>query len=69
MSCKTCKWAKFQRTPSGRIKRNVHGTCEYPPPIEPLKPACEIYKQSGRMAIWPELYQGCPVYEPVEPKQ
>lgn len=68
MSCGTCKWASFERTPTGRIKKNMHGTCRYPPTVEPTRPGCENMTTPWRSSIWPNSDYNCPVYEPAEAK-
>jgi hypothetical protein len=62
MTCKTCKYAEFPRTPTGRIKRNAPGKCKanfVPPPL----PACIAQPYWHRLAIWPDYGENCPTYE------
>ena len=64
-SCKTCKYAEFPRTPTGRIKRTCHGKCKVdfvPPPL----PACIARPYWPRVSIWPDMGENCPSYEPAE---
>ena len=64
--CRTCKWAKWQRTPKGSLLRNVHGICNYPPVAMPLQPECScanVQRLNDRYGIWPDEGKECPVYE------
>ena len=67
--CVTCKWAEWQRTPTGRIKSSVAGRCKYP--IEdhmPTLPASMELRTPRAKAIWSHrCYTECPVYEPHPP--
>lgn len=64
MSCATCKFAQFERTPTGRFMRKVAGRCMLPiPPI--ALPACMTASVS-RTAIWPDMGADCPTYKPQE---
>lgn len=53
--CKTCKWARWQLTPTGRIRRGVCGRCEYPSFQLPPGPACEERIKPHRVAVWPTM--------------
>jgi hypothetical protein len=61
--CKTCKYAEFPLTPTGRIKRTTYGKCTVtfvPPPL----PACINQPYWHRHSIWPDDGANCPTYEP-----
>lgn len=62
MSCKVCKMAKWESTPSGQIKRKVAGRCMAEPKV--LAPACaEVHVlKSG---IWPDGGKDCPMFIPI----
>lgn len=61
--CKTCKWARWDLTPKGRIRRNVSGRCDYPWFQIPPGPECEIRPQPNRIGIWPNMGSECRVWE------
>lgn len=69
--CKTCRWARFERTPTGRIVRRYAGRCAYPLPPPPVLPSSVIeYHAPYKGGIRPESGATCPVYEPaVEPRE
>lgn len=60
-SCKTCRFARWELTPAGRI-RHTAGRCvaELPVVVAPIS----VRVQMGRIAIWADMGADCPVYEP-----
>jgi hypothetical protein len=64
-SCATCNLAEFTRTPSGRIKANVSGRCQYEI-AQPVLPACVPIgaRHIVKYSIWPDMGAECPVYAP-----
>lgn len=59
MSCKTCRLARWEFTPSGQIKRKVAGRCMAEPQV--IAPACaevRVFKGS----IWPDDGKDCPMF-------
>lgn len=72
-SCKTCRFAEWKRTGTGRIK-NVSGRCKYVVVLPPL-PTSVTGSYTGapnlsinRRSMTPDGRDGtdCPVYEPIE---
>ena len=62
ISCKTCKYAEFPRTVTGRIQRNMPGKCTYEVKL-PQLPASVPVRYMSRMAIWFDSGANCPTYE------
>lgn len=62
-NCKSCKWAKWQRTPKGNIRREVAGRCEYKVEWPPI-PYAQIYPRSDKISIWPKDGAACPCHSP-----
>lgn len=67
--CKTCKWAKWQMTNTGKISRIYSGECVYRI-VLPVMPECvmePIHVRRG--GIWPDLKSGanCLTYEAKSP--
>ena len=63
VTCKTCKWAKWQLTASGNIRRGSSGVCTYVVQV-PLVPVCfPMSFNTGRNYVWPNDQHNCPCYE------
>ncbi len=64
MTCRDCQHARFDKTASGRIRRNTPGICmspfTHPEAVLPRAIVVTIRK----VAIWPDMYDGCPTYKP-----
>lgn len=58
--CKTCKFAKFVLTPSGRIKKDWAGECTYELILPSVPASMEVYSKS--FGIWPDSGKNCPTY-------
>lgn len=57
MECKTCIHASFERTPTGRIKRDHAGRCELSSELSKLAEACAapcVAVITRSIAIWPD---------------
>ena len=63
--CKTCKWAEWRRTETGRIRPKQAGRCTYQLPVIPLPISIEV-KFPHRSAIWRDFTEECPCWEAVE---
>ena len=65
-SCKTCKFAEMQRTPSGRVSQRA-GQCTYqvvmPPLPDSITRAWGFKTEFSKKYIWPNDGEKCPVYE------
>lgn len=64
-SCKTCKWADWERTPTGRISRKYVGSCLYPIP-EPVLPTSVVRHSISKPyagGIEPNDGTKCPCWE------
>lgn len=65
-SCKTCRFAEWERSKAGRRQFQYAGTCLFQVPETPL-PDCITnsygYRQHSRMKIWGDMGQNCPCYE------
>lgn len=68
--CKTCKWAKWELTPKGKIKQSEAGKCDYPKTILPAVPECEnqVSASHFRYGIWTDMGDRCPVWQEKEGK-
>ena len=77
--CKTCKWAKWERTKNGGIRTSEAGTCLYPTLkddeliIQPQLPDCSrmlrrdlLRTINERYAIWVDDGKDCGCYEPLD---
>lgn len=67
MTCKTCAYAVFERTPTGRIRGARAGRCTAPIP-EVILPACLEPVHWRKSGIWSDSGHGCPVYVKTEVK-
>lgn len=70
-TCNNCFYATWQRTPTGRIKRNEPGRCELSLEwiknrIEETTPACITHVDPWKVCIWPNSEHECPYYEEKE---
>ena len=66
---RTCRFAEWQRTAKGNIRRKCYGTCafqvQWPPvPICLARPPC-----GDRTAIWWNDRIECPVWKPTIPQE
>jgi len=72
--CKNCAWAQFERTPKGKITRNVAGRCTCPGPDFSTFPQSTWEGQCSedpdgrppivaRHAIWPDFGKKCPLFK------
>ena len=59
--CRTCRFAKWTLTKTGRIAKNEYGRCEYHVASVPL-PFCHKVSHT-RTAIWPADGEDCPCWE------
>ena len=66
-SCRTCRWAEWERTPTGRIKQNCSGQCVYPVAHIRLPDSITenvmFTKNPPRNAIWTKDGTNCPCWE------
>jgi len=64
--CATCKWAEFERTAKGGIKRSQPGDCQYPVASIPLPVMPDAYVIRIRRvgAIWPDDGHTCQKWQP-----
>lgn len=60
-TCKTCKHAKFSRTPSGRIAKYGRHECTYPVILPPLPNALVL--RPYRVSIQADYGGNCPTWE------
>lgn len=60
VSCLTCKWAKWQLTDKGRIRRKLYGTCTVEVQM-PIAPKCD-HMTRNRMAIWATAKHDCRLF-------
>lgn len=61
-TCKTCRWAQWQRTPRGTILKRVAGICTYH--VEwPNIPTCQRMPMADKHGIWPKDGATCKCYE------
>lgn len=64
MTCETCMYSTWVRTPTGRIKKGYAGHCRAPEPdLKPLVPYCFDVKPIHRNGIWPGDGVGCNAYK------
>lgn len=65
--CKTCRWAKWERTATGRISTIHAGTCLYVVPMPPLPisvtASFDYRKDFGRSKIHVGMGASCPTFE------
>lgn len=70
-SCKTCRFASWIFTPTGRVKKNVAGRCTYEIGPRPKLPEsvhgrfASIWPP-GKGGIWPDFGRTCECYEIAE---
>lgn len=60
MSCPACKFGKFERTATGRPKRNLPGRCTFE--LGALVVPIVMTIQPRMTAIWPDMGADCPTY-------
>lgn len=65
--CKTCAYAKWWRTPSGRIKQKTSGKCQWREPA--LVVPAVVTVTFSRIAVWPESGAECPTWEAAQQQQ
>lgn len=70
-TCKDCIHAKWERTPTGRIKRNESGRCEVSlqwieNQIRFNLPICASITVHNKSGIWPDTEHNCPVHQKEE---
>lgn len=67
--CGKCRYADFMHTPSGRVKKNVHGNCRAPePPPAPILLCSPAPTRASRIGIWPNMTGECAMFAAVEGK-
>lgn len=66
MACKTCKWAKWERTQTGRISLSKYGECTFSISIGAIPASVKIAVRVSK--IWPKMHADCPVRECDEQK-
>lgn len=47
-NCRSCKWANWARTASGRISPNGYSTCDYPMPEKMPAARLDLTRQMAR---------------------
>lgn len=72
--CKNCAWAKWETTPSGRIRRDVCGHCTFelkdsdlpkvPPHWTFFREASNCNARARTYGIWPDHMPDCPCFKP-----
>jgi hypothetical protein len=73
-TCSDCRHAKFQLTPTGKVKKGLAGVCKYPIPEDPILPIAVTqaygyltmkqryeHKPRGGMTIW-HNWTDCPTF-------
>jgi hypothetical protein len=65
--CKTCRWAKWQYTPTGRAKRNEHGSCSYKVTWPKIPTAMQVFlpEKAGMGIWWNDDSTDCPCWEDI----
>lgn len=68
ISCKTCRFALWNRTPTGRIRKGEAGICTYeigPCPKLPVSVSTfsTPYWPPSKGGIWPDFGEECECYE------
>jgi hypothetical protein len=81
MCCETCKWAKWELTPTGKIRKFVAGRCLFPVDKEAIREFLRVHlpQYAGgeeqlrdaslfdvRRGIWPSDGESCGVWEAKE---
>lgn len=68
--CRTCRWAEWEKTPTGRVKRSEAGHCVVEIPGMSLPVCCtpeECEKVSAgrfhKTGIWWDYEKECPFWE------
>ena len=65
-SCKTCKFARWQHTKTGRIATQRFGTCLYqiemPMLPDSVTKSFSFQPEPSRCAIWVDDGKACPCY-------
>jgi len=61
--CRTCRWAEWKRTPTGRISQVSAGHCRCPVSW-PLLPACMDVPRERRRGIWTDEGKDCVRWQP-----
>lgn len=62
VKCRDCHFGEFVKTPSGRIKRDVAGTCT----VKfdgPVVPASYRVHSIAKLGIWPETSVKCTFFQ------
>jgi hypothetical protein len=73
--CGTCTHAHFERTPTGRIKRNLSGRCTKQFDLiaafsTPNAPPCLVFSNPTACNIWPDYdATHCPLWQPIQPRR
>jgi hypothetical protein len=63
VKCVDCKLAEWQRTPTGRFKKNEPGCCEADvKAIQLPKMISRSFSVSHQMAIWPDYEGECDLF-------
>ena len=64
-SCNNCRFAKWQRGPSGRIRSKLFGTCLWQFPDEWKRVAkAKVFPLLSSSGIWRDIpHTDCPVWE------
>jgi hypothetical protein len=71
--CADCRYAEWQRTPTGRISKKHHGKCKWTATVlvsaacREADSDCEINLKGG--SIWADFDYFCPVFERTQAAQ
>lgn len=66
-SCKTCKYSKWERTPTGKISKLYGGKCLFKIEL-PILPSCvnsfiNLNTENWKNRVWPNNGADCKVWE------
>lgn len=61
--CKDCKHAQWERTPTGRIKKNIPGRCALKRLEDTPQYLCVVKQRLHVVCIWPDYAGRCDGFE------
>ena len=66
---RTCRFAEWQRTANGTIRRKHYGTCAFRVEWPPVPICLAFAPRNDNCGIWWNNTTECPVWKPVGPQE
>lgn len=66
VKCVNCRFAEWERTPTGKIRKKIAGRCRAQYPDLPVFLSMPDLMLPGKNGIWPDLEGRCDGFKPLD---